>query len=105
MKNVTVVRTSDTTMTVTWRRLSIVEARGIIVGYTVEYGPSEQQNGEVQLIDVGPGEGTVMITGLDPEVAYRVVVYALTAAGRSTSDVVIVDAGKYCLTSQRLWCR
>lgn len=94
VKNVTVVRTSDTTMIVTWRRFSIVEARGIITGYAVQYGPSEQQNGEVQLVDIGPGEGTTVITGLDPEGTYHVVVYAITATGHSASDIVIVEAGK-----------
>ena len=91
---VTVVRTSDTSMTVTWRRLSIVEARGILTGYTMEYGPAGQENVRVQLVNIGPEEGTVMIAGLDPEVTYSVVVYASTAAGRSASDAVIIQAGK-----------
>ena len=86
------MRTSDTSITVTWRKLSIVEARGILIGYSVEYGPPEQQRGQVRLVDVGPEEGKVMITDLNPEVAYHVVVYAATAVGRSASDTVIVEA-------------
>ena len=100
VEDVTVVRTSDTSVTVTWRRLSIVEARGIITGYTVEYKPSEQQNRQVQLVNVGPEERTVMVAGLDPQVAYHVVVHATTAAGSSVSDAVIIQAGKFVARRQ-----
>ena len=82
------MHTSDTSVTVTWRRLSIVEARGILNGYTVEYKPLEQMDSQFRLVDVGPEEGTVMITGLEPGVTYSFMVYASTAAGRSASDPV-----------------
>ena len=58
----------------------------------MEHRPAEQQSSQVQLVDVGPEEETVTITDLNPEVAYRVVVYATTASGRSASDAVVVDA-------------
>ena len=94
VSDVTVRRLSDTSLTVTWRRLSLVEARGIVTGYTVLYRPSEQQRKQAQQLMVGPNEGVVIITGLVAEVVYSVSVQVATTGGMSVSDDITVLPGE-----------
>ena len=94
MSDVTVRHLSDTSISVTWRRLSLLEARGIVTGYTVLYRPSEQQRKQAQQIMVGPDEGVVVITGLVAEVVYSVSVQVATTGGISVSDDITVLPGE-----------
>ena len=81
------MRTSGTTMTVSWNPLSIVEAKGMVSSYTVEYAPSDTQSGRRQLqqVSVSSDQSSVEIDGLDADSAYRVGVFATTGAGVSVS--------------------
>ena len=85
--------TKSVCLTVTWRRLSLVEGRGIITGYTVHYRPSEEQRKQAQQIMVGPDEGVVAITGLVAEVVYSVSVQVAATEGMSVSDDITVPHG------------
>ena len=86
MSDVSVDRTSDTSITVRWTRLTIVEARGVITGFIIEYKPTDDKKRQTQQVDVGPDESVVIITNLDPSVAYSVTVYAVSGGGQSAAS-------------------
>jgi len=77
--NVTVLRLNGTHINVSWVALSLVEARGFIVNYTVSVGPAG--GGDVVTVHVQENETSAVIGGLDPRLAYSVKVWANTAAG------------------------
>ena len=84
LQNVAGVRTSETSMTILWIKLTLVQARGYILNYTIVYYPLQnttQQNSIIiyKLVD---GEFcSTTIDGLDANSAYIVQVSANTAAG------------------------
>jgi len=78
--NVTVLQLNGTHINVSWVPLSLVEARGFIINYTVSVGPAN--GGEVVTAQVEGNETSEVIGGLDPRLAYSVKVWANTAAGR-----------------------
>ena len=93
VSDVSVDRTSDTSMTVRWTRLTIVEARGVITGYIIEYKPTDSKKRQTQQVEAGPDESVVVIQNLNPSVAYSVTVYAVSGGGQSTaSNPVTVPA-------------
>ena len=71
-------------MTVSWRLLSLTEARGIVTGYTVTYSVSESRRQQSNVQSVGPDTSSVEITDLDANAAYAVGVTATNNAGTST---------------------
>ena len=96
--NVMVDRISETVMTVSWRPLTLTEARGFVSHYTVSYSPASQTAGRKRQADmtevVVPGmeSSMVIIDGLDPDTAYQVQVSASTGAGGGvTSEPVVGD--------------
>ena len=71
-------------MTVSWRPLSLTEAKGIVNGYTVTYSVSGSLTRQSNVQNVGPDISLVTITGLDANSAYTVGVTATNNAGTST---------------------
>ena len=83
-QNVAGVRTSETSMTIFWIKLTLVKARGYILNYTIVYYPSQnttQQNSIIMYKVVDSEFSSTTIDGLDKNSAYIVQVSANTAAG------------------------
>ena len=71
-------------MTVSWRPLTLVEARGIITGYAVTYTVSARASRrQTDTVTTGPDMSSVTIEGLDANAAYDVSVQASNSAGNS----------------------
>ena len=89
--NVTVLRLNGTHINVSWVPLSLVEARGFIVNYTVSVGPAG--GGDMVTVHVQANETSAVIGGLDPRLAYSVKVWASTVAGHGLpSNITDVKA-------------
>ena len=90
----TVFRLNGTHISVSWVPLSLVEARGFIINYTVSVGPAG--GGEVVTVQVEGTEMCAVIGGLDPRLAYSVKVSASTVAGHglpsSIKDVKALES-------------
>ena len=87
----TVFRLNGTHINVSWVPLTLVEARGFIINYTVSVGPAN--GGEVVTVHVQKNETSAVFGGLDPRLAYSVKVWANTAAGRGLpSNITNVKA-------------
>ena len=83
-QNVAGVRTSETSMTILWIKLTLVEARGYILNYTIAYYPLQnttQQNSIIMYKVVDSEFSSTTIDGLDANSAYIVQVSANTVAG------------------------
>ena len=90
-------RISETAMTVSWRPLTLAEARGFVSHYTVSYSPAPQTAGRkrqaamTEIVE-GMDSSMVIIDGLDPDTAYQVQVSASTGAGvGAVSEPVVGD--------------
>ena len=84
--NVAVDRTSPTTMVVSWRPLTLTEARGFVSHYTVTYSPQIIPGGRkrqaAMMVEVeGIDSNSTTITDLDPSTVYEVQLSASTGAG------------------------
>ena len=89
--NVTVFRLNGTHINVSWVPLTLVEARGFIINYTVSVELSS--GGEVVTVHVQENETSAVIGGLDPRQAYSVKVWASTVAGHGLpSNITDVKA-------------
>ena len=82
----TVKRTSPTTMVVSWRPLTLAEARGFISHYTVTYSPqiiSDGRKRQAAMMKIVSGMDANMtsIDGLDPDTVYNVQGSATTGGG------------------------
>ena len=99
--NVRVIRTSATVMVVTWRPLTLAEARGFVSHYTVTYSPQIISGGrkrQATMTEVvsGMGSSAVTIDGLDPDTVYNVHVSATTGGGDGViSAIISVPQGMY----------
>ena len=85
-KNISVVRTSHTTISVTWTLLTLIEARGFIRYYSVSYTPNtngrkRQASLETMYVNVSNASTSATITGLEQSLTYNVQVAAATSAG------------------------
>ena len=87
-ENITVERTDDDTVTVTWEPLSLFEARGFPV-YTVtltpEFNRRRRQTGDDGVIMVTTNQTNVVIKGLDPDVHYSLTVTVGTSSGEAVT--------------------
>ena len=85
--NVTFAR-SGSTITVTWKPLSLFEARGFPV-YEVTLTPISRRNKRQSNVDgvisVTTNETNVVIEGLDPTVEYSLAVTVRTSSGEVTT--------------------
>lgn len=85
--SVIITRTA-TTMTVSWRLLTLVEARGFITGYTVAYTVSTYVSRQTNTVTTGPDVSSVAIDGLDANTVYDVSVQASNSAGTSKPAMI-----------------
>ena len=90
-ENVEVSRINGTAMIISWSLIPITDSNGIIGSYHITYIPATI-NGISENVTVSGNESSVIITGLDVDVAYSVSVSASTGAGMGNdSDPVIVE--------------
>ena len=84
-----ITRLSDTTVAVSWRPLTLEEARGFIIGYTVTAEPRDGRRRQVETLSVmaAPNENMATIQRLVPSQEYWVTVAASTTAGTSTNNM------------------
>ena len=99
--NVRAKRTTTTVMMVSWRPLTLAEARGFVSHYTVTYSSQIISGGrkrQAAMTELVPGMDTnvTSIDGLDPDTVYNVHVSATTGGGDGVISVVIsVPQGMY----------
>ena len=94
-KNVGVVRLNVTHMNVTWTKLTLEEARGIITAYIVTYEiVSSHHRKEVMEELSGLDNSYKIVGGLDFTSSYLVTVSTSTAAGRGISSSTFTVQGK-----------
>ena len=109
--NVRIIRPSATLMVVSWRPLTLTEARGFVSHYTVTYSPQVKSSGrkrQAAMTEVvsGMDSSMVSIDGLDPDTVYNVHVSATTGGGDGVLGVIFsVEAFQgmcpvYKITSQ-----
>ncbi len=83
--NITVNRLSPTTIFVSWKPLTLSEARGFITFYIIEYYPSlnkkRQAPSDIMRVNVSADLSSATIDGLDEDLNYFVRVSASTSAG------------------------
>ena len=95
ISDVTASRTRmGTAITVSWRLLSLVEARGIISSYVVNYTQSTAAETQSNTEVVGPNMSSVTIDSLDTNTAYDISVQAKNDAGLSPPANEFVQAGE-----------
>ena len=108
--NVRAIRTTATVMIVSWRPLTLAEARGFISHYTVTYSPQIISGGrkkQAAMTEVVSGMDTnaVTIDGLDPDTVYNIHVSATTGGGDGVISVVIsVPQGNQLLSMEGISC-
>ena len=78
-------------MRVTWEPLTLVEARGIILSYTVSYTPTDRAR-QTLTVSADSEQDHVLIGDLDPSKGYTVLVWATTSAGDGDSNATSVEA-------------
>ena len=79
---VTAVRLNSTHMNVSWKRLTLIEARGFIVSYTVLYQRiAGDRKRQINNLLVPGNESSALIGDLNLSSAYQVFVRASTSAG------------------------
>ena len=95
-RNVGVVRLNVTHMNVTWTKLTLEEARGIITTYTVTYEiVSSRRRKEVMEEVSEPDNSYKVVGGLDFTSSYLVMVSASTIAGQGISSSAVTVHGKH----------
>lgn len=91
--NVTAERTAQNSIQVSWTRLNLVQARGFVTFYTVAYTPVLQRTRRqpsqdtTETVTTGPSSSSVIITGMDGDLAYRISVSASTGAGAGEPSI------------------
>ena len=90
-------------MTVSWTKLTLIEARGFINNYTIAYYPTsmsrKHQQSNSMFKVVSSESNSAIIDGLDENSAYAVRMSASTGAGEGPVGVPVSVPiiGKYCL--------
>ena len=88
-------RLNVTHMNITWVKLSLEEARGVVTGYTVAYDTLEsRRRKEVMLEFAQPEDSYKVIGGLGFINSYSITVSASTAVGQGISSPPITVNGK-----------
>ena len=101
-QNVAGVRTSETSMTIFWIKLTLVEARGYILNYTLVYYPLQnttQQNSIIMYKVVDSEFSSTTIDSLDANSAYiaQVLVNTTAGSGPLSTPVTIQLYGNYTI--------
>ena len=79
-------RFNATHMTVIWIPLTLEEARGFVISYTVRAAPSVSQTGH-KIVEVFPKDASsCILSGLDPAAAYLVSVCANNEKSEGTTS-------------------
>ena len=79
--NVEVIRLNGTAMNVSWIPLNLVEARGIVQGYIILYqqaSSGSRRRRQMQMVQVDGSASYAIVGGLQPGVAYEVIVSGMT---------------------------
>ncbi len=97
--DVVVERTSSTTMDVSWRPLTLSEARGFVTFYSIAYTPTpnsrrRQASQDTMYTNASADSSSVTIQGLDGDLAYSVTVAAGTKAGIGVQSTSLVAEAK-----------
>ena len=93
-RNVGVVRLNVTHMNVTWTKLTLEEARGVITAYTVTYEVVDSRRRKDVMEEVGePEDSFKVVGGLGFTSSYLVMVSASTIAGQGISSSAISVQG------------
>ena len=117
-------RRTDGSIVVTWELLTLEEARGFIIGYTVtaqqaDFGLVLRQT--PTSVRVSPNDTMTMISGLDPKHAYTITLSANTSQGVASNKTLLQPAGEpmaiamhfryflcrqalYSVSSEWIWC-
>ena len=113
--NVMVKRTSSspTTMVVSWRPLTLAEARGFVSHYTVTYSPQiisggRKRQAAMTMVVPGMDSNSTTITDLDPNTVYEVQVSASTGAGDGNFSepiqATLFSKGIMCTSIDAVYC-
>ena len=82
-------------MNVTWVKLTLEEARGLITGYTVVYVIQEQRQRKEEIVEfVYPEDSYGVIGGLYFTANYSVTVSTSTRVGQGKSSTAIIVHGQ-----------
>ena len=93
--SVTANRLNVTHMNITWRKLSLEEARGFITSYTVSYDTLDSRRRKEATVEFVHPEGSYkVISGLGITISYVVTVSASTAVGLGINSPPIIVNGK-----------
>ncbi len=89
--NITVNRISPTVIIVSWKPLTLSEARGFITFYIVEYYPSlnnkkRQAPSDIMTVNASADSSSTTIDGLDEDFSYVVQISANTSAGKGIAS-------------------
>ena len=85
-----------THMNITWMKLSLEEARGFIISYTVSYDTLDSRRREEATVEFVHPEGSYkVISGLGITTSYSVTVSANTAAGQGVNSPPIIVNGNH----------
>ena len=80
-------------MTISWRPLTLAEARGFVSHYTVTYSPQiisggRKRQAAMMKVVSGMDANMTSIDGLDPDTVYNVQVSATTGGGDGVISVI-----------------
>ena len=82
-------RTNGREITASWNELSLVDARGFVIAYGLNY--TSESGREYQLL-VPENQTNASVEGLDRELSYSVSVSGITVAGTGVAtDAVVVE--------------
>ena len=88
VQGVTATRINDTAIRVSWEPLTLVNANGFIKSYNITLTPVSSRKRQATAITetVSATESTVVVTGLQSNIAYSISVYATTGGGAGQSN-------------------
>ena len=88
------IRLNVTHMNITWVKLSLEEARGVVTGYTVSYDTLDSRQRKEAMLELAePEDSYKVIGGLGFTNSYSIRVSASTAIGQGTSSPPIIVNG------------
>ena len=88
------IRLNVTHMNITWVKLSLEEARGVVTGYTVSYDTLDSRQRKETMLELAEPENSYkVIGGLGFTNSYSIRVSASTAVGQGTSSPPIIVNG------------
>lgn len=98
-------RLNVTHMNITWVKLSLEEARGVVTGYTVSYDTLDSRRRKEAILEFAqPEDSYKVISGLGFTTSYSITVSASTAVGQGTSSSPIIVNGKCLGSDSSLFC-